>query len=145
MQYSIVEEIKKSGAKLLIADDEEVIRESLRQVGTMMGFEVHTVADGAEGWEKYREVWPEFAILDIFMPKMNGLNLLKNIKNANHECKVILITGHMHYKQLSTKSDFKPDGFITKPFSMEKIILNLGKLFKQSELAKQGKSAPATA
>ncbi len=144
MHCSIVEEIKKSGAKLLIADDEEVIRESLRQVGTMMGFEVHTVKDGAEGWEKFREIWPEFAILDIFMPKMNGLNLLKNIKNVSHDCKVILITGHMHYKQLSAKSDFSPDGFITKPFSMEKIILNLGKLFKQREAEKRRNSAPAT-
>ena len=116
-----LEKIKETELKLLVADDEETIRLSLKKIGVMMGFEVHTAVDGHEAWETYQLVSPDIVILDIYMPRMNGLMLLAKIKEANAECPVILITGYTQYQQLVMKSDIKPEGFITKPFSMEKI------------------------
>jgi len=128
MESKIIAQIRESGAKLLIADDEEVIRESLRRMGEMLGFEVHTAVDGKDAWDTFMATWPDFAILDIYMPQVNGLVLLNKIKEVNAQCQVILITGYMHYKQLAKQSPMKPDGFITKPFSLEDIVARIIKL-----------------
>lgn len=127
MDDKIVADIKANGSRLLIADDERVVRNHLREVGSELGFDVYTAADGLEAWDTFNAIWPEISILDIYMPGMNGLKLMGKIKEANEVCKVVLITGYSHYKQLVYKQNFEPDGIITKPFSSEKIkreILN---------------------
>ncbi|MBU0517741.1 response regulator [bacterium] len=134
MESKIIAQIRESGAKILIADDEEVIRESLRRMGEMLGFEVHTAVDGNDAWETFMAIWPDFAILDIYMPKVNGLVLLNRIKDVNAQCQVILITGYMHFKQLSKQSPMKPDGFITKPFSLEDIVARIFKLMPNTRI-----------
>lgn len=106
---------------LLVVDDEDIIRKRLRELGEKLGFTVHTANDGAEGWDKYKEVQPDLAILDIYMPRMNGLLLMHKIKEINPECPVILITGFLHYEQLIQRDRIKPEGFIIKPFHLEKI------------------------
>jgi len=56
MNNKIIEKIKGSGTKLLIADDEKVICDSLKKVAEMFGFEVHTASNGTEAWETYKQV-----------------------------------------------------------------------------------------
>ena len=106
---------------LLVVDDEEIIRERLKDLGEKLGLDVHTANDGVDGWEAFREVQPDLAILDIYMPRMNGLLLMHKIKEMQPDCPVILITGFLHYEQLIQKDRIKPEGFIIKPFHMEKI------------------------
>ncbi len=127
-------QLKDAGLKLLIADDEPVILEQLAKLGEVLGFEVHTGADGEEAWEVFKTVWPDIAILDIYMPRMNGLMLLNKIKEANDNCITILITGYTHYKQLVHKNYIKPDGFITKPFSLETMVREIVKLATEYKL-----------
>jgi YesN/AraC family two-component response regulator len=107
--------------KVLIADDEEIIRNRLMELGEKLGFEVYTAQDGVEGWDVFRETNPDLAILDIYMPRMNGLLLMHKVKELAPEVPVILITGFLHYEQLIQKDRIKPDGFIIKPFHLEKI------------------------
>lgn len=106
---------------LMVVDDEEIIRERLKDLGEKLGLEVHTANDGVEGWEIFKDVQPDLAILDIYMPRMNGLLLMHKIKDVQPDCPVILITGFLHYEQLIQKDRLKPEGFIIKPFHMEKI------------------------
>lgn len=106
---------------LLVVDDEEIIRERLKDLGEKLGLEVHTANDGVDGWDTFREAQPDLAILDIYMPRMNGLLLMHKIKEVQPDCPVILITGFLHYEQLIQKDRIKPEGFIIKPFHMEKI------------------------
>ncbi|MBU0517742.1 response regulator [bacterium] len=107
--------------RLLIVDDEEIIRTRLQELGEKLGFTVFTAADGVAGWDLFRDVKPDIAVLDIYMPKMNGLLLMHKIKENFPESPVILITGFLHYEQLIEKDRIKPDGFIIKPFHLEKI------------------------
>jgi CheY-like chemotaxis protein len=114
-------ESKFQGLKLLVVDDEEVIRLRLRELGEKLGFTVQIASDGVEGWDCFKEFQPDLAVLDIYMPRMNGLLLMRKIKEANPECPVILVTGFLHYEQLIQRDQVKPDGFIIKPFHLEKI------------------------
>lgn len=106
---------------LLIADDEDIIRSRLKDLGEKLGFKVYAAKDGMEGWETFKEIQPDLVVLDIYMPRMNGLLLMHKIKESCPECPVILITGFLHYEQLIQKDRIKPDGFIIKPFHLEKI------------------------
>lgn len=111
----------EKGLDLLVVDDEEIIRERLKELGEKLGFKVRTAKDGVEAWDCFKEKQPDLVILDIYMPRMNGLLVLHKIKEVNPECPVILITGFLHYEQLVQKDRIKPDGFIIKPFHLEKI------------------------
>jgi len=97
----------------------------------MLGFEVYAAADGQEAWDIYKLAWPDFVITDIYMPQMNGITLLNRIKEANDLTQVVLITGYSHYKQLIYKDAVKPDGFITKPFNMQKVVTVLLKMVQE--------------
>ncbi|MBU1880745.1 response regulator [bacterium] len=115
------DKVNESPMRLLIVDDEEIIRTRLQELGEKLGFTVFTAADGVAGWDLFRDVKPDIAVLDIYMPKMNGLLLMHKIKENFPESPVILITGFLHYEQLIEKDRIKPDGFIIKPFHLEKI------------------------
>jgi YesN/AraC family two-component response regulator len=113
---------------LLIADDEEIIRTRLKEMGLMLGFQAHAAKDGVEALQLYRDLHPDIVILDIYMPRMNGLAVMQRIKETQPDCPVILITGFMHFEQLVQKNQLKPDGFISKPFNLNTVINSLLKL-----------------
>lgn len=113
---------------LLIADDEEIIRARLKDMATMLGFQAHTAKDGVEAMQFFNQLHPDIVILDIYMPRMNGLAVMQRIKETSPDCPVILITGFMHFEQLVQKNQIKPDGFISKPFNLNTVINALLKL-----------------
>ncbi|TKJ42528.1 hypothetical protein CEE37_02240 [candidate division LCP-89 bacterium B3_LCP] len=121
MDIDEVESTMHSNRTLLVVDDEDIIRNRLKELGERLGFLVHVARDGQDGWETFKREKPDLAIVDIYMPKMNGLLLMHKIKENSPTCPVILITGFLHYEQLIQKDRIKPEGFIIKPFHLEKI------------------------
>ncbi|MCX6639554.1 MAG: response regulator [bacterium] len=115
------DQMQEHNLKLLVVDDEEIIRVRLKELGEKLGFSVAIASDGVEGWELFKAHQPQLAVLDIYMPRMNGLLLMRKIKEADPNCPVILVTGFLHYEQLIQRDQVKPDGFIIKPFHLEKI------------------------
>jgi YesN/AraC family two-component response regulator len=117
--------------KLLVVDDEEIICRDLKRLGEKLGFSVQVAFNGLEGWRIFKDYKPDIAILDIYMPGMNGLGLLRLIKEHSANCPVILITGFLHFEQLVTREKLKPDGFIVKPFQSVKIANQLLELIQK--------------
>ncbi|MCX6639557.1 MAG: response regulator [bacterium] len=130
-------ELKQLNLRMLIVDDDPAIRNILCEICRSLGMEVHSAKDGAEGLEVFKSAPIEMAILDIYMPHMNGLSLMSRIKETNPQCQVILITGYLNYEQLLHKNKNKPDGFIPKPFSFADVLNMVLKLIdlKKNELA----------
>ncbi len=67
-------------AKILLVEDEELVRRMYRKKLELENFDVETAADGEEGLAKVREFKPDLVLLDIVMPKLNGIEVLKSIK-----------------------------------------------------------------
>ncbi|PIY97056.1 MAG: hypothetical protein COY66_01475 [Candidatus Kerfeldbacteria bacterium CG_4_10_14_0_8_um_filter_42_10] len=107
--------------RLLVADDEEIIRQRLVELGGKMNFAVTAASDGDEAWKLFQKDPPDLVVLDIYMPRINGLTVLHHIKGIRPDCPVILITGFLQYEQLIQRDKVKPDGFIIKPFHSEKL------------------------
>lgn len=137
MPESVSREPFTRGLKLLVVDDEEQIRVRLGELGVKLGFEVTTAEDGLVGWELFQKVQPDLVVLDIYMPRMNGLMAMGKMKEMKPDCPVILITGFLHYEQLIEKRSIKPDGFIIKPFHLEKIANMMLELVEKKEVVEE--------
>ena len=80
--------------KILVIDDEEDILKLLSSVLGSEGYEVVTAMDGQEGVERFHETDPDLIVTDVKMPRKNGLQFLKEIKDAGSDVDVIILTGH---------------------------------------------------
>jgi signal transduction histidine kinase len=110
---------------ILLVDDEQDIRDVLQMALTDAGHKVIMAENGEEALARYNETRPPIVITDIKMPVMDGIELLRNIKQLNTETEVIMITGHgdMDLAILSLK--YNATDFITKPINVDALEIAL--------------------
>jgi DNA-binding NtrC family response regulator len=112
----------RSKAKILVVDDEPQITETIRQILVLTGFYVETAENGKQAIERVR-TGPELnlVITDMKMPEMDGLELLKLIRQVRKNLPVIILTGH---GTLENALDSVGEGawdYVLKPFRVEKL------------------------
>lgn len=100
---------------ILLVDDEPGIRKVLEITLTHAGFTVWPAPDGDAGWRLFREKHPDIVITDIKMPGIDGIDLLKRIKQTRPETEVIMITGHGDMDLAVKSLQHEAADFITKP------------------------------
>ncbi|MGE5841815.1 MAG: response regulator [Deltaproteobacteria bacterium] len=101
--------------KVLIADDEEDIRDLLGLLLEDLGFEVIKAEDGNHALVLFREARPSIVLTDIKMPGMDGIQVLKKLKAENPETEVIMISGHGDMNLAIESLKYEAADFITKP------------------------------
>ena len=111
-------------ARILIVEDEPNIVESLSFILGRAGFEVDTISDGAEALERLRRKSFSALVLDIMLPGMNGLDVLKAIRSdqALSSLPVIVLTAKGQANDRRTAEAIGANAFITKPFSNADIV-----------------------
>ena len=117
--------------KILVVDDEAVVREGLRRVLEGDGYHVEVCANGRAALDLMQERAYDLVITDLKMPGMGGLEVLKTIKILQPEVPVIIITG---YSTVDTAVDAMKNGaidYIAKPFSPEQLTEKVGKAIEQ--------------
>jgi DNA-binding response OmpR family regulator len=106
-------------SKLLIVDDEVEICEFLKSFFEDRDFEVAVANGGSQALEKVAAFHPEVVLLDIQMPGMDGLQVLKKIKETYPKVKVIMVTAVETQEKIEEAMRFGADNYITKPLSLE--------------------------
>ena len=119
-------------ARILIVEDEPNIVESLSFILRRAGFEVDTVTDGAEALDRVRRQVFEVLVLDIMLPGMNGLDVLKAIRSdqALSSLPVIVLTAKGQANDRRTAEAIGANAFITKPFSNADVVERVSRLAK---------------
>ncbi|MCO5100509.1 MAG: response regulator [Burkholderiaceae bacterium] len=111
-------------ARVLIAEDEPHIVESLSFVLSRSGYAVSSVLDGEAAMHRLRTDPPDLVILDVMLPRLNGFEVLKQIKSdpSLRSIPVIVLTakGQAHDRRMA--EEIGVDGFMTKPFSNREIV-----------------------
>ena len=143
---------------ILVVDDEDGVRESVREVLSDEGYRVVDTADGGRVLDLIKQEKPGLVLLDIWMPDVDGIGLLKEIKSQEPDLNVVMVSGHGNIHTAVTATKFGAFDFIEKPVSLDGLLLTvrraLGELsVKQTEKvnghgarkAKAGKAASATA
>ena len=111
-------------ARILIVEDEPNIVESLSFILRRAGFEVDTVTDGAEALDRVRRQAFEVLVLDIMLPGMNGLDVLKAIRSDQtlSSLPVVVLTAKGQANDRRTAEAIGASAFITKPFSNAELV-----------------------
>ena len=104
--------------KILLVDDEPGIRKVLKITLESSGYDVCLASDGETGLTMFNKKRPGIVITDIKMPGINGIELLKRIKNLNPDTEVIMITGHGDMELAVKSLQFEAADFITKPIAI---------------------------
>lgn len=105
--------------RILLVDDEEGIQLLYREEFEEEGYDVTTALNGEEALEKFNQDPPDLVILDINMPGMNGIEVLRRMKEINPDLPVILSTAYQEYKQdLGT---WASEDYIVKSANMDEL------------------------
>ncbi|HAO22404.1 MAG TPA: response regulator [Desulfobacteraceae bacterium] len=112
---------------VLLADDEEDIRDVLRISLSDMGYKVYSAQNGEEALQIFQTVMPMIVITDIKMPGMDGIELLKKIKRENPDTEVIMITGHGDMELAIKSLKYKAVDFITKPINVDALEISVSR------------------
>ena len=114
-----------SANKILIVDDEEIIVKLLSMSLRSDGYETVTAHSGEQGLEVFKSELPDIVVTDIKMPGMDGLELLKKIKEIDSEKEVIIVTGHGDIDSTITALQYGASDFINKPVRDEALAIAL--------------------
>lgn len=101
--------------KVLVIDDESLIRRSLSRAFKARGHEVVEAADGEQGFEVWKAQAPDVTFVDVLMPKLTGPQLLRRLGADRTGC-VIMMSAYSGEDQVDTSPGFGVDHFIAKPF-----------------------------
>lgn len=122
-------------ARILIIDDEEIILRSCLRIFTEKEYQVETAANGMAGIRKIEEGEYDLLILDLMMPKMNGLEVLQRVKASHPEICVIMVTGLAQDESAVKAMAMGAYAYLPKPFDPEEL-----KLVVQRALAERAAS-----
>jgi DNA-binding response OmpR family regulator len=119
---------------ILIVDDEQIIRNVLkRKLEQNTAYTVFTADDGEPGLEIFRQQPIDLVISDLLMVRMNGIELLRNLKQIDPKVPVIIITGYGTLDDAIEAIKLGAEDFIKKPFDISEVIATIDKTFKKQE------------
>ncbi|PYS31907.1 MAG: Fis family transcriptional regulator, partial [Acidobacteria bacterium] len=119
---------------ILIVDDERGIRETLSAVLRDEGFSADTVASGEECLKAIEQRAYGCVLLDVWLPGINGLETLSQMRNSNCDAAVVIISGHGNIETAVRATKLGAFDFIEKPLSIEKTVLTVRNALRQRQL-----------
>lgn len=125
------------GKKILLVDDEEGIRKVLGISLADMGYDVITAESGEEALSLFEKITPPIVLTDIKMPGMDGVTLLRTIKELNPDTEVIMITGHGDMDLAIKSLKYEATDFVTKPINDDVLEIALKRAHERIDMRQQ--------
>lgn len=116
--------------KILIVEDEDMIREGISDYLTDCGYETIQAADGLEALEQFSNHQVALILLDILMPKLNGLEVLSEIRKSS-QVPVLMLTAFQDEEYKMSAFAAFADGYLEKPFSLSLLKVRVDAIFKR--------------
>lgn len=126
-------------SKILVVDDEQGIREVLSGILEDEGHEVFAVEDGIEGLQLLKTEPIDLVLLDVWLPNMGGIDVLKRIKTDYPETQVIIISGHGNIDLAVKAVKLGAFDFMEKPLSLEKVVTLVKNALEMEQLKKENR------
>lgn len=120
--------------KILVIDDEHSIRSSLKGILEDEGFSVKTAETGEEGLEVLKSQSFDLILLDIWLPGLNGIEVLQEIKALEDNPQVVMISGHGTIESAVRATKLGAHDYLEKPLSLEKVVLTIRNALVQKRL-----------
>ena len=118
--------------RILIVDDDDEIRELLEFDVSQSGYFVDTARDGMEGLNKALNNTYDLILLDVMMPKMNGFDVCKNIRQAKLAIPILMLTAKGTIDDKTQGFDCGADDYLVKPFDIQEVLLRIRVLLRRN-------------
>lgn len=119
--------------RILIVDDDDEIRELLEFDISHSGYFVDTASDGKEGIQKALNNSYDLILLDVMMPKMNGFDVCKNIRQAKLSIPILMLTAKGTINDKTIGFDCGADDYLVKPFDVQEVLLRIRVLLRRNQ------------
>jgi len=123
--------------KILIVDDDKDMQDILSSLINTEGYEAITAGDGRKALKEIRTHSPDLVLLDIRLPEMDGMDVLKEIKKIDKNLPVIMLTAYEDVKGAVQAMKLGAFDYITKPFDNEEMVLNIKRAFQTCYLSRE--------
>lgn len=123
----------RPGTRILLVEDDRAIASFFKPGLEHLGFRVRCAYDGEAGLKEIREFRPELIVLDIMLPKLDGVGVLKSLRQEGSRVPVIMLTARDTTLDKVHSLDHGADDYITKPFEMEELLARIRALIRRSE------------
>lgn len=111
--------------ELLIAEDDDILRTLfVKQIGDYF-FNIYEARDGEEAWKIYKDHKPSVIFLDIEMPKLNGIDLAKKIRNIDNQTLIVIITSHSDKEKILEAIELNLVKYLIKPVRLKDMLMLL--------------------
>lgn len=121
--------------QVLIVDDEPAVRESLTSSLVFEGYEVREAADGVAALEQVEREMPDLVLLDVLMPRMDGLTACRRLRAQGEMVPVLMLTARDMVGDRVTGLDAGADDYLVKPFELDELLARIRALLRRSALA----------
>lgn len=126
---------------ILVVDDEAVLAELVSMALRYEGWKIATAADGASAIAAARSTRPDAVVLDVMLPDMSGLDVLRKLRETNPNIPVLVLTAKDALEDRIAGLTAGGDDYVTKPFSIEEVVLRLRALLRRTGVTAADASA----
>ncbi|MDG9702989.1 response regulator transcription factor [Streptomyces sp. DH37] len=126
-----------ASARVLIVDDEPAVREALRRSLAFEGYGTELAADGLEALRQVEAYRPDLVILDVLMPRMDGLTAARRMRANGATVPVLMLTARDTVGDRVTGLDAGADDYLVKPFELDELLARVRALLRRSSYARE--------
>ena len=117
--------------RVLVVDDDRAVRESLRRSLEFNGYDVHLAGDGAEALAGIGSVAPDVVVMDVMMPRLDGLDATRALRAAGNDVPILVLTARDAVGDRVEGLDAGADDYLTKPFALQELLARLRALLRR--------------
>ena len=129
--------------KVLVAEDDELIRQGLAEILRAEGYETTEAADGRTALARYEALAPDFVLLDIMMPNVNGYDVCRAIRKRDAATPIIFISAKSEEIDRVLGLELGADDYIIKPFGVREVIARIRAVTRRC-MVEQGAAEPSS-
>ncbi len=129
--------------RVAVVDDEQSIRETVGFALQREGYQVEAYADGALAWEAFEHRLPDLVVLDILMPRVDGLELCRRLRVRSAALPIIFLTSRDEELDRILGLELGADDYLCKPFSVRELVARVRVLFRRAALGRHPDERPA--
>ncbi|MGH9320263.1 MAG: response regulator transcription factor [Vicinamibacteria bacterium] len=132
----------RNAGRVAVVDDEENIRETVGYALRREGYRVDLYSDGQAAWQKFNQEFPDLVVLDIVMPRMDGLELCRKIRGVTEVLPIIFLTSRDEEFDRVLGLELGGDDYLVKPFAVRELIARIKVLFRRLALLEKSAAEP---
>lgn len=121
--------------RILVVDDDRAVRESLRRSLTFNGYSVDLAVDGVDALEKATVQRPDALVLDVMMPRLDGLEVCRRLRSTGDDLPILVLTARDSVSERVAGLDAGADDYLPKPFALEELLARLRALLRRTSAA----------